>query len=231
MPRESSVAKLQKELALMAMKLEIANQLASARPATTTTNLVSTRPQVGVRNLSNYTVGLTSPVKDEMGVTLNADDPKNRSTLSTAVISYTFWQQLRRSAYVTDGMIVRDDSILGDIYVRAPEDLPGDLSPQAQQNVIDDPEQWITSRTEDQLRTDILAFNCESPLHRLAVEVNRKIREVGEKWAGTSERARQALMHLPGHYQLTDKLVTERLSDLSPFARFRETRERESVRF
>lgn len=230
-PKKPSLEALQRELAEMKMKLEIAHQLSSLQPQNPHRAFVSSQPQVGIRNISSYTVGLVSPVQGEVDVQLLPDDPTNRTALSTAVISYTHWQQLRRSKHVNNGVIVRDDSILNEEYIRGPEDGPSDVSETAVVNQVFNPAEWIESKDEEALREAILALKAEAPLHRLQAEVNRKIREVGMRWEGKPERAKQALLHLPSKYHLVDKLVTEQLGEISPFAKYREGRERETVKF
>ena len=62
---------------------------------------------VGIRNVSNYTIGLSDTTTGrEITYTLHPEiegvtDPKTK-----AVVSYVFWQQLRVGEFVGRGMIM-----------------------------------------------------------------------------------------------------------------------------
>lgn len=214
-------AQLERDLAEMKAKFETAMAMLStqSRPAAP---ILSDRPMVGIRNISSYTVGLVSPVPGEMDVQLLPNIPGEFNPQSTAVISHAHWQRLRRTPYVADGMIMRDDSLLGEGYIAAPPDGPNDMPKGYEQNQILDSFEWIESRDEAQLKQDILAFKVEQPLHRLSAAVSAKIEELGRAYSDSPEIAKLALQDLPWRYQLTDKYVNQRLLEVGPWATLRE---------
>ena len=86
----------------------------------------STSPMVGIRNVSDNTVGVPINIPGEPQVTLNAalggHDPN-----SVAVISYAAWLQVRGSKLISKGLVVRDDAVLGEQFAAAPSDRPEQL--------------------------------------------------------------------------------------------------------
>lgn len=169
--------------------------------------------KVGVRNVSNNTVGVPITIPGEPPVTLNAalggQDPN-----SVAVISYASWLQVRSSRLVRDGLIVRDDSILGDQFVAGPTDRDDQLPEGARYNVIEDPTFWIESRKEDEIREGLALITSDDTLRRLQNAVTLKLKEVEAKYPstmGNMERVRKSYQDLPLIFQLVDKTTAERL--------------------
>lgn len=173
---------------------------------------------VGIRNISNYTVGLINKIPGEQGeISLHAErfgeyDPNN-----CAVISEAFWKSIRKGPYVAKGLIIRDDSVCSAGEVIAPPDLERDLAPSRENNAIVDPFQWIESKNEDELRAAVQKIDSEFTLHRLAAAVNYKIWQVGEeKYKDHEERAKLAIRDTPSKYLWLDERVEERLDELNP---------------
>src|SRR5512135_3880509 len=70
---------------------------------------------VGIRNVSDYTVGIKPQLPGDSALQLAADFG-NDEPGSVAVMSYASWRELRKSKLIADGMIKRDDSILGSTF-------------------------------------------------------------------------------------------------------------------
>ena len=131
MPRKSEALK---ELeAKYAKAMELINQMSLNHAGLTAQFAVNRQPMntgqlvVGVRNVSNYTVGLidkTSGVPVEYNLTPERQGSADPNVC--AVLSYAFWQKVRVSAHVRDGLIVRDDSVVGVSDNVAPADRPQD---------------------------------------------------------------------------------------------------------
>ena len=218
------------ETQMEVLKAQIALLTAQASRAPMAQSLVSARPSVGLRNISSYTVGIPSPLADEPDVQLLADIPGEPNVMSTAVVSHAMWQQIRRMAYVEQGLVVRDDSLVGDGYIKAPADGPNDISPRALRNRIPDPAAWIESRDDDSLKADVAALDCEAPLLRLNAEVQRRIDALALEFSDHPDVIKKALRALPMRYQMVDMYVRERLLEVSPWAKLRESREKETLR-
>lgn len=169
--------------------------------------------KVGIRNVSNNTVGVPINIPGEPAVTLNAalqgHDPN-----SVAVISYASWLPIRASRLVSDGLIVRDDSILGDQFVAGPADREEQMPQSAKHNVIENPTIWIESRGEDAIRRDLELITSDDTLRRLQNAVTLKLKEVEAKYPstmGNEERVRKSYKDLPLKFQLVDRATAERL--------------------
>lgn len=178
---------------------------------------------VGVRNVSNYSVGMvdkTSGVPIEYNLNpevAGVADPKTR-----AVVSYAFWQQLRKGNLVQKGLIARDDSVLGPADNSAPEDRPEDIHPEAGLNVVLDPRQWILSKTEAEVREAIAKMTSEPTLRRLSYAVDQEILRIGdEKYQGDEQRAEKSIRDLPAMFRLVEELVDDRLDQLNPVSKVR----------
>lgn len=178
---------------------------------------------VGIRNVSNYSVGLVDKTSgQEIEYNLNPEidgqaDPKTR-----AVVSFAFWQQLRTGKEVARGLIVRDDTILGPADNVAPEDRPSDVHPEHYKNVVVDPRHWILSKTEDELRDAINTMTSEPSLRRLMYTVDQEIVRIGEaKYKEDDDRARKSIRDLPALFRVTEELAEERLDELNPVAKVR----------
>lgn len=173
--------------------------------------LLGSQPMVGIRNVSDYTIGLKSPLKGEPDIQLHSDAGVE-SPDRVAVISWAWWQQLRKLPHVGNGMIIRDDTLLGDNYLKGPADKPSELAANHEKNVVLDPHAWITSRSEQQIREGIAAMTSQQTLRRLRRAVDDKLRELQAHAPVTDpNRALSALQNLPSSYNLVDQLTTLRL--------------------
>jgi len=172
---------------------------------------------VGVRNISDTTVGVKALFKGDSDLQLNADFGKE-DPARTQIISYAWWRELRKSPYVGKGLLIRDDSTLGSLYQAAPPDLPGELAPGHAVNAIPDPKAWVESRDETALREGVAAITSEESLRRL----RRVVDEALVAFESTQPRntvpeqvkaARLALNSLPAKLRMLDDLVTSRLEN------------------
>lgn len=178
---------------------------------------------VGLRNVSNYSVGLvdsTSGQTIEYNLNPEVDgvmDPKTR-----AVVSYAFWQQLRKSSTVSRGLVIRDDSVLGPTDNVGPEDRPQDFMPETFHNVVDNPRDWVLSKTEQELRDAVSRITSEPTLKRLLFAVDQEILRIGEaKYLGDEQRAVRSIRDLPAMFRLVEELAEERLDELNPVTKVR----------
>jgi hypothetical protein len=187
---------------------------------------------VGIRNVSNYSVGLLDKTSGQLvEYNLNPEiegvsDPRTR-----AVVSFVYWQQLRTSPTVGRALVARDDSILGPADNAAPEDREQDIHPDHRKNLVASPRQWITSRTEDELRRDIAEMTSEPSLRRLLYSVDQEIVRIGEeKYKDDPERARKAIRDLPAMFRVVEELCEERLDELNPVTKVRHLEMSNTVR-
>ena len=173
---------------------------------------------VGIRNVSSYTLGLVgSPIATEAEVQLYPEfDGPNPN--SVAVISYAWWQQLRRGKWFDRGMIIRDDSVLGDAHQKAPADRPSDLAANHSKNVVLDPHKFISAKSEDELRDAINNMTSEESLRRLWAAVDEQIGRERVKFAHLESKVREekAVRALPAMYKLAEDLVIARLDEIGP---------------
>jgi hypothetical protein len=202
---------LELEIARMQGKVEGVQSVATPRVA-------GAKTVVGIRNISNYTVGIMNKIQGEQGeVSLHAERFGQYDPMYCAVISETFWKTLRKGPLVGKGIIMRDDSVCSPGDVTAEPDRDVDLAPGREHNAIVDPFQWIDSRNEDELRDAVSKIVSEFTLHRLAAAINHKIWSIGEeKYKDHEERAKFAIRDTPSKYLWLDKLVEERLDELNP---------------
>lgn len=167
---------------------------------------------VGLRNISNNTIGMTgSPTPHEPDVQMAPDH--------TSVISYAWWRQIRSGKLVRNGLIVRDDTALGPVDVAAPADELRDLPADAAKNQVFNATTWITSRTEHQIRDDVTKMDSESSLRRLQFAIDMKVEEIRQSLGCDGKDAKKeklAASSLPWQYALAEKLVEERLHALAP---------------
>lgn len=180
---------------------------------------------VGIRNVSSETISLRAQF-GEPSIQLYPTPTNGSDPNATAVIGYPRWQALRRAQIYALGMIVRDDSVLGDVHTRAPEDTPLELHPDHAKNVIMEPHAWIEGRDEAGIREGISRMTSEPSLRRLAAAVDEKIREaqkhIDRNWERNPDaeaQVRQAIESLPWKYQLVERLVENRLEVLNPVQR------------
>jgi hypothetical protein len=123
---------------------------------------------------------------------------------------------------VGNGLIVRDDSILGAADNGAPEDRPQDLHPDHAKNVVLNPRMWIMDRTEEEIRTAISEMTSEPTLRRLLYAVDQEVVLIGEKkYLGDPERARKSIRDLPALFRVVEELAEERLDELNPVSKVR----------
>lgn len=187
---------------------------------------------VGIRNVSNYSVGLIDKTSGQpIEYNLNPEVDGVADPRTYAVISYAFWQQLRTGRQVGRGVIIRDDSILGPADNSAPEDRPQDVHPDHHKNLVLSPRQWITSKTEDDIREAIQQMTSEATLRRLMYAVDQEIVRIGqEKYLGDPERARKSIRDLPALFRVVEELADERLDELNPVSKVRHLEMGESLR-
>lgn len=190
---------------------------------------VSAQAMVGIRNVSDMTVG----IRGEFGakdVHLHAATTPNDPNTVT-IIPFAWWAELRKGKLVNDGVIVRDDTIMGEGYLRAPEDRPEEMAPNHQVNAIKDPKQWIESRDEAAIRRDLVAITSVNSLRRVRRAVDDKIKELAASMpdsyrdqtpasngflpkGGWDMRKVRALQELPALYRLVDDLTTQRIESM-----------------
>jgi hypothetical protein len=144
-------------------------------------------------------------------------DPKVR-----AVVSYVFWQSLRTGRFVGEGLIVRDDSVLGEADNLAPPDRPEDLHPDAAKNVVLNPRSWILDQPEEDMRAAVAAMTSEATLRRVIQAVDEEVFQLGKKYADDPEQARKAVRDLPGKFRIAEELCYERLDELNPLREYRD---------
>lgn len=178
---------------------------------------------VGIRNVSNYSVGFVdktsgTPIEYSLSPEIaGSSDPKTR-----AVVSYAFWQQLRKSSQVAQGLLIRDDSVLGPADNAAPADRPEDLAAETEYNVVLDPRDWIVSKQEHEVRAAIAKMTSTPTLRRLAYAVDQEIVRIGdEKYQGDEQRAEKSIRDLPAMFRLVEELVEDRLDQLNPVSKVR----------
>jgi hypothetical protein len=170
---------------------------------------------VGIRNISSVTVGIAPIIRGDSAIQLNAN-LGNGDPGTASVLSFAAWREFRKHRFVREGLVVRDDSVLGNAFTQAPVDQIHELPPEALVNAIPDPVQWIESRTEAEIRADIAKLTSDFALLRLRETVNDKLRYL-ESLRPRATKAEQvyaanaALSELPGTYRLVDELTSMRL--------------------
>jgi hypothetical protein len=170
--------------------------------------------KVGIRNISDNTIGVKSPFKDEQDLDLHGDTlPPNENPGRYAVISYAWWQQLRKSKLMERGEIMRDDSVLGSNYAAAPADAPHDIPASWAMNAIIDPIAWVAGfkGDDDGLRLAIEKITNDTSLRRVRRVVDMKLKELEKSFGVDPQRAKKALQALPSTYQMMDQVITMKL--------------------
>jgi len=173
---------------------------------------------VGIRNVSDNTIG----IKGEFGqpdlqlfADLGTPEPG-----SVAAIPYAWWLRMRTGHHVRNGMIIRDDSILGKGFTPAPPDRPEELPEGWEHNYIPDPEAWIRSRNEMQIRADMAKVTSDHALRRIRRGVDIVLKRLQDSYGPETEnKAARAVQELPVLFQLVDQLTTHRLERPEDFAR------------
>lgn len=185
----------------------LAAALGSNKPQISSTEL-----KVGIRNISDNTIGLFSPIAGEPNVDLHADLPDLPRMGCTAVISYAWWQVLRKSPVMQRGEIVRDDSVLGSSFTAGPPDRPEDLPESWAVNAIPDPVAWIQSfATESDLRAAVDRITNLTSLRRIRRVVDMELKRLERTFGDDPKRAAKALRALPALYQMLDQVITTKL--------------------
>lgn len=195
----------------------LSSQFGVARPMIPTGQLV-----VGIRNISNYTIGLIDTTSGTpMEYSLSPEIPGVADPTTRAVISYAFWQKLRVGSKVAQGLLMRDDTVLGAADNVAPADRPQDIPEVAARNQVLNPREWIMSKSEDEIREAISAMTSGPTLRRLMYAVDQEVIKLGEPFAGEKDRGVKAVRALPGRFRLVEELAEERLDELNPIAKVR----------
>lgn len=162
---------------------------------------------VGIRNVSDNTVGVKSPFSHEPDLDLHGSATPNRPG-SVAVISYAWWLQLRASKYVAQGYLVRDDSILAGHFTAGPADLDEQLPAEARYNAILDPFAWIEGQSDTTVEAAMRKVTSRDSLRRLRRAVDDRLREQERAMAGDPNAPRKAYEQLPPIYRRVDELAT-----------------------
>lgn len=185
---------------------------------------VSTRDRwVGVRNISSDVIGVANPVRGQPDLLalhtdfINPEDPTRflPNPNAVQVVPHNVWMQLRRGNLYERGMIVRDDSILGDSYTPAEPDRPSELAPGWAKNAVPDPVAFI-ERSETELRAAIEQMTSEQSLKRLLTAYNMRIEKERKRLASNGDEVLEAkaLRAVPAIYHLAEELVLARLEAL-----------------
>lgn len=170
---------------------------------------------VGIRNVSDLTIGIPALFKGDPSLHLHADfgdhDPN-----SVAIISYSWWREIRRGDYVGWGLIIRDDSVLGEGHSPAPEDRPQEMHPGHFLNVVEDPKEWIDSREPEQITQDLNKITSNDTLMRIRRVVDEDLRRLEAQYPRETisqqvAAAKKSLKQLSAKYRHVDELVTMRL--------------------
>lgn len=199
-----------------AMIDKLSAMLATALGGVKPTHVQPNALYVGIRNVSSDTLGIPAQF-GEPALTLHPSNKHIADPYATAVITYPRWQALRRGGLYDLGLIVRDDSILGEVHTRAPDDRPDELAPNHAKNLVIDPDAFITGQSEADLRAKIGAMTSEQSLRRLWRAVDDKISEALKGVDRKNERAQRAAVDsLPAAYQLAERLVVQRLDEINP---------------
>jgi len=187
---------------------------------------VTPQTMVGLRNVSDLTIGIPGAF-GQGDVHLHAAF-RNEDPATYTIIPFAWWREIRSGKYVDQGMLMRDDSIIGEGYTPAPPDRPQDLAPNFSVNLVIDPQQWIDSRNEIQIREDIMKMTSLNSLRRLRRAVDMKLRSIVDSIPdqyrdttkasngyvppkGWDKRHKMALEQLPAIYRLVDDLTSRRI--------------------
>lgn len=196
--KDKEIEQLRNQIALMSASRQ-ANQ-----------PIISQGAMVGIRNISDYTIGIPAKFGDpelQLFPDISHDDPN-----SVAVVTFASWKALIKGQYVTRGMIVRDDSVMGPGYMVAPEDRDVDYNPETAGNRIADPIEWVESRTEAQVREDLAKITSEPSLRRLRRAVDMKLKELQQAYPDTvTNKQLKSWEDLPVIYRFVEDYTTRKL--------------------
>lgn len=200
--KDQQIAELTRTIEVMS------GQLAQNLGRVSATNVA----MVGIRNISDYVIGIKGAFGTE-DIQLFPDVGDNNPR-SFTVIPYAFWKSLIKDEHVRRGMLVRDDSILGSAYIVGPEDEANEISQETLDNRIYNPVEWITSKSEDELRSALTRITSNESLRRLRRAVDIKLKEI-QKTFGDSltpdEKVKKSWSQLPMVYHFIEEYTTQRL--------------------
>lgn len=210
-PRDVEIAALRAQLAQVAI-----NATSHVSRLSQAATLGSHAAYVGIRNVSDNTIGIKGKYGEE-DINLHADLGQHDPSSVTAM-SYAWWLVFRRDKLIQDGQVIRDDAILGKAFTAGPDDLADELPPGYLHNVIIDPEQWIRSRDETQLRNDMAKITSESSLRRIRRGVDLVLKRL-QNGDNSDESVRRSWMEVPSKFRLVDEITTHRLERPEDFVR------------
>lgn len=185
--------------------------LLSRLAATSPNRATSSELMVGIRNISDNTLGLESPFPNEPPIQLFADVGTGPNPGQVSAISYAWWQRLRKSNFMARGLLMRDDSIVSGSFMAAPPDAPEDIHHEWKFNAIPDPVAWIATRDEAKIRRDIKKMTSPDSLRRLRRVVDDELGKLQVKFKDDENPAKRAVDELPIKYRLIDELTTSKL--------------------
>jgi hypothetical protein len=220
-PRDALIEQLLKKLESQELAVaRMTEQLAAAQPFAGRAHSATARAGqmfVGVRNVSNYTISIPSTVTGEPSLDLHAPAEGVADPNTVAIVSYAWWQQLRKGRHYRDGMIVRDDAVLAGNYNPAPPDRPQDCAPEHATNLVLDAEAWIAARDDDALVADVQAMTSEPSLRKLEAVVYLRRDALQDKHADVEfrERKRRVERELPSRYKHLEDAVKDRLKQIA----------------
>lgn len=209
----------QEELRNMVEQQTAANAAVKTRLAVQTSQQSPTpwsELMVGIRNCSDNTIGIPGKYGNadvQLHANLGSDDPGQ-----TAIISYAWYREIRKDPLMRNGMIRRDDSILGTSFTAAPADSPGDLPAEHYLNLVIDPQAWIESRSEPELIDGLEAITSMETLQRIRRVVDVKLKELESTRPRTTRSeqaaaAQWALSRLPSKYRTVDEITSLRIEE------------------
>ncbi len=223
--RDQEIVKLREQLARQELNQQALLQhlgrqaAAPGRPNTALANVAPGQLFVGVRNVSAYTVGVRNTVTTEPDLHLHAPLPDGSNAIHTvAIVSYAWWQYLRKGREYGRGILVRDDSVLGTNYEAAPADEPADCHPDHDRNLVADAEAWLAARTEDAIAADVQRMTATEPLRKLEGLYFLAHERLMEKHAALpwADRKRRVERDLPSKLKHMRAVVVDRLREIAP---------------
>ncbi len=206
------------ELSTSALLSHITNQSTTEGSGPKTRNVAPGQLFVGVRNVSNYTISIESKITGEPTLNLNAPRDGMPDPNTVGIVSYAWWQHMRRGREYGRGQIVRDDSILGGNYEAAPEDNPRDCHPDHAVNLVLDPVAWVAARDDDEISRDVERMTAEPPLRKLEALHFKERERLMDKHVDLAwpDRKRKVERELSSKYKHLKAVVLDRLKDLEP---------------
>jgi hypothetical protein len=222
-PKDKEIQALKDQLsrqdtAQAALLSQLGRQLQGTPGDIRARNLASGQMFVGVRNVSAYTISIPNTVTGEPAVNLHAPRAGVHDPNTVAIVSYAWWQHLRRGREYGRGMIVRDDSILGGHYEAAPPDDPRDCHPDHAANLVPDALEWIRARDDEAITADVARMTAEAPLRKLEAvpfKERERLMELHQAlpWP---DRKRRVEREMPSKYKHLKAVIVDRLAELEP---------------